>query len=72
MSAIKEKDKKYNLHSWSAQNKVDPIVVTKAEGLYFWDELQPGTRQQGYHRCYRRTGSEDPVHGTCFRYGLQS
>ena len=38
MSAIKEKDKKYNLHSWSAQNKVDPIVVTKAEGLYFWDE----------------------------------
>ena len=38
MSAIKEKDKKYNLHSWYAQNKVDPIVVTKAEGLYFWDE----------------------------------
>ena len=38
MSTIKEKDKKYNLHSWSAQNKVDPIVVTKAEGIYFWDE----------------------------------
>ena len=38
MSDIKAKDKKYNLHSWSAQNKVDPIVVTKAEGIYFWDE----------------------------------
>lgn len=38
MSAIKEMDKKYNLHSWSAQNKIDPIVVTKAEGIYFWDE----------------------------------
>ena len=38
MSAINEKDKMENLHAWSAQNKVDPIVVTKAEGLYFWDE----------------------------------
>jgi Adenosylmethionine-8-amino-7-oxononanoate aminotransferase len=38
MSAIKEMDKKYNLHSWSAQNKVDPLVITKAEGIYFWDE----------------------------------
>lgn len=38
MSAIKEMDKKYNLHSWSAQNKIDPIVMTKAEGIYFWDE----------------------------------
>lgn len=38
MSAIKEMDKKYNLHSWSAQNKVNPLVITKAEGIYFWDE----------------------------------
>ncbi|WP_461206972.1 aminotransferase class III-fold pyridoxal phosphate-dependent enzyme [Clostridium sp. DL1XJH146] len=35
---IKELDKKYNLHSWSAQGKLDPIVVTKAEGIYFWDD----------------------------------
>lgn len=38
MSEIKNKDLKYNLHSWSAQGKLDPIVVTKAEGIYFWDE----------------------------------
>lgn len=38
MSAIKEMDKKYNLHSWSAQNNVNPLVITKAEGIYFWDE----------------------------------
>lgn len=38
MSAIKEKSKKYNLHSWSAQGKLNPMVVTKAEGIYFWDE----------------------------------
>lgn len=38
MSAIKEKDLKFNLHSWSAQGNLNPIVVTKAEGIYFWDE----------------------------------
>jgi taurine--2-oxoglutarate transaminase len=34
---IKEKDKKNNLHSWSAQGKLDPKVITGAEGIYFWD-----------------------------------
>lgn len=34
---IKQDDLKYNLHSWSAQGKLNPTVVTKAEGIYFWD-----------------------------------
>ena len=34
---IKQDSLKYNLHSWSAQGKLDPTVVTKAEGIYFWD-----------------------------------
>ena len=38
MSEIKELSLKYNLHSWSAQKKINPLVVTKAEGIYFWDE----------------------------------
>lgn len=38
MSDIKAKSKKYNLHSWSAQGALNPMVVTKAEGIYFWDE----------------------------------
>lgn len=38
MSNIQEKSKKYNLHSWSAQGGLAPMVVTKAEGIYFWDE----------------------------------
>jgi taurine--2-oxoglutarate transaminase len=38
MSDIKAISKKYNLHSWSAQKGVDPAVITKAEGIYFWDE----------------------------------
>lgn len=34
---IKELDKKYNLHSWSVQGTLDPLVIEKAEGIYFWD-----------------------------------
>jgi len=34
---IRSLDKKYNLHSWSAQGKLNPVVVDKAEGIYFWD-----------------------------------
>lgn len=28
---------KYNFWTWSAQNKVSPIPVTRAKGVYFWD-----------------------------------
>jgi taurine--2-oxoglutarate transaminase len=38
MSVISETSKKYNLHSWSAQKGLKPAVITKAEGVYFWDE----------------------------------
>ena len=38
MSAILEKDRKYNIHSWSAQGALNPLVVDKAEGIYFWTE----------------------------------
>lgn len=32
---IFEKDKKYNLHSWSVQSKTSPLVIEDAEGIYF-------------------------------------
>jgi len=38
MSAIREKSLKYNMHSWSAQRSLKPEVITKAEGIYFWNE----------------------------------
>jgi len=38
MSEIRDNSLKYNLHSWSAQGKINPTVITKAEGIYFWDE----------------------------------
>lgn len=34
---IRETAKMYNLHSWSAQGGLNPTVVAKAEGIYFWD-----------------------------------
>ena len=37
VNKIKENDKKYNLHSWSAQGNLKPDVIEKAEGIYFWD-----------------------------------
>lgn len=37
-SKIKTDDLTYNLHSWSAQGTLNPPVITKAEGIYFWDE----------------------------------
>lgn len=38
MSKIKEQGMKYNLYSWCAQKKINPMVISKAEGIYFWDE----------------------------------
>lgn len=38
MSNIKDQGMKYNLYSWSAQKKIDPMVISKAEGIFFWDE----------------------------------
>ncbi|GHU64885.1 aspartate aminotransferase family protein [Clostridia bacterium] len=38
MSTIHDTSKKYNLHSWSAQKGLSPAVITKAKGIYFWDE----------------------------------
>ncbi|MDR0357429.1 MAG: aminotransferase class III-fold pyridoxal phosphate-dependent enzyme [Clostridiales Family XIII bacterium] len=38
MSKYSEMSKKYNLHSWSAQRNLNPSVISKAEGICFWDE----------------------------------
>lgn len=34
---IRNKQKKYNLQSWSKQWGINPISVEKADGIYFWD-----------------------------------
>ncbi|QJT08349.1 aminotransferase class III-fold pyridoxal phosphate-dependent enzyme [Oceanidesulfovibrio marinus] len=30
-------DRQYVLHSWSVQGKLSPKVISKGEGIYFWD-----------------------------------
>ena len=37
INEISEKSKKYNLHSWSAQGGLEPKVMVKGEGIYFYD-----------------------------------
>jgi taurine--2-oxoglutarate transaminase len=34
---IKELDRKHLVHSWSVQEMLEPLVVEKSEGMYFWD-----------------------------------
>lgn len=38
MSNVVEMGKKYNLYSWSAQSKLNPMNIVKSDGIYFWDE----------------------------------
>jgi len=35
---VKELDRKHVFHSWSAQGALNPMVITKAEGSYIWDQ----------------------------------
>ena len=34
---IRNASKKYNLHSWSKQGTLNPRVIAKSEGIFFWD-----------------------------------
>lgn len=36
-SEIKEFHTKYNLQSWSKQKGLNPLVIEKSEGIYYWD-----------------------------------
>ena len=37
-SETKKYDKEYVVHSWSVQSALDPLVVTKTQGVHMWDE----------------------------------
>ncbi|MGE4421940.1 MAG: aminotransferase class III-fold pyridoxal phosphate-dependent enzyme [Pseudodesulfovibrio sp.] len=38
MSETYDNDRSYVLHSWSVQGKLSPKVITKGDGVFFWDE----------------------------------
>ncbi len=37
-SDVKRYDKEYVVHSWSVQSALDPLVITRTQGVYMWDE----------------------------------
>lgn len=39
---IKKMSGDYNIYTWNKQRGYDPIVVEKADGVYYWDK--DGTR----------------------------
>jgi taurine--2-oxoglutarate transaminase len=38
VSETYDNDRKHVLHSWSVQTKLNPLVVTHGQGVYFWTE----------------------------------
>jgi taurine--2-oxoglutarate transaminase len=38
MSETYDNDRSYVLHSWSVQGKLSPKVITRGDGVFFWDE----------------------------------
>ncbi|WP_319583524.1 aminotransferase class III-fold pyridoxal phosphate-dependent enzyme [uncultured Pseudodesulfovibrio sp.] len=38
MSEAYDNDRSYVLHSWSVQGKLSPKVITRGDGVFFWDE----------------------------------
>ncbi len=37
-SDIKKYDREFVVHSWSVQSALDPIVITRTQGVHLWDE----------------------------------
>ncbi|APB38143.1 aspartate aminotransferase family protein [Heyndrickxia coagulans] len=44
ITQIQQDDRQYVMHSWAKQAYVRPTVITKAKGIFFWDERD--------HKCY--------------------
>lgn len=38
LSDVKRYDREYVIHSWSVQATLDPLVISKTQGVYMWDE----------------------------------
>jgi taurine--2-oxoglutarate transaminase len=41
-------DREYVIHSWSVQSKRNPLVVNRAEGVYFWGTSFPSGKEKKY------------------------
>jgi taurine--2-oxoglutarate transaminase len=55
-----ELDRKHVFHSWSAQATLDPMVVTKAEGAYLWDDAGSRYLDFSSQLVYTNVGHQHP------------
>jgi taurine--2-oxoglutarate transaminase len=55
-----ELDRKHVFHSWSAQATLDPMVITKAEGAYLWDDAGSRYLDFSSQLVYTNVGHQHP------------
>ena len=58
---VQQTDKAHVLHSWSKQNYIMPKVMTKAEGIYFWDENDKRYFDMSSQLVYQNIGHQHPA-----------
>lgn len=57
---IKENEKQYVLYPWSIQKNITPKVMTKAEGVYFWDDAERLYFDMSSQLVYQNVGHQHP------------
>lgn len=58
---VQNLDKAHVLHSWSKQNYIAPKVMTKAQGIYFWDENGKRYFDMSSQLVYQNVGHQHPA-----------
>ena len=38
LSDVKRYDREHVMHSWSTHSTLDPLAISKTQGVYMWDE----------------------------------
>lgn len=57
---IKQDDQQYVLHSWSKQKNLQPKLMKKAEGIFFWDESDKKYYDMCSQLVYMNVGHSHP------------
>ena len=60
MSRAYDLDRAHVFHSWSAQAKLDPLVIAKAEGSRVWDEQGKGYLDFSSQLVFTNLGHQHP------------
>ena len=58
--SVKEADKQYVLHSWAKQGTFSPKVITKGDGVYFWDDNNNRYMDMSSQLVYANVGHQHP------------